>query len=97
MANCVPDPGRDPYDSNQAIPTVLFKRAPQWLTASGMPLCILDVRWLSLFVLPSYRRFQVLVADAGQLGSAALRVEESLLPLLGSLIGFRLFIVLERE
>jgi SAM-dependent methyltransferase len=97
VTNCVPDPAKDPYASNQAIPTVLFKRAPQWLAASGMPLRILDVRWLSLFAYPLTGGFKSWSLIPVNWVAPLLRVEDFLLPLLGSVMGFRLLIAMEKE
>jgi len=97
MANCVPDPGRDPYDSNQAIPTVLFKRAPQWLAASGMPLRVIGTDWLSLFVYPLTGGFKSWSLMPVNWVAPLLQIEKFLLPMLGSLMGFRLLIAMEKE
>jgi len=96
VADCVPDPAKDPYASNQAIPTLLFKRAPQWFAEAGTPLRIVDARWLSLFVYPLTGGFKSWSLMPASWVAPLLRVEDLLLPLLGPLMGFRLLVVLEK-
>lgn len=96
-ADCVPDPGKDPYASNQAIPTLLFKRSPQWLAAAGLPLRIVEAGWLSLFVYPLTGGFKSWSLMPVTWVAPLLRVEDLLLPLLGPLMGFRLLVALEKD
>lgn len=90
-------PGRNPFDANQAIPTLLFRRAGLAALAAALPaLRPVARRRLSLFAYPlsgGFRRWTLVPAAAvGPL----LRVEDALLPVLGPLMAFRLLAVLER-
>ncbi len=96
-ADCRLDPDKDPYDSNQAIPTILFKRSPQTFAKSNTSLRVVTAEWLSLFVYPltgGFKRWSLMPAA---LVSVLLRVEDLLLPLLGRLAAFRLMVVIEKK
>lgn len=95
--DCVPDPLKDPYASNQAIPTILFKREPRWLAAAGTGLRVVACRWLSLFVYPMTGGFKSWSLMPAALVSPLLRLEEWILPVLGPLMAFRLMAVLEKS
>ncbi len=95
-ADCVLDPAKDPYTSNQAIPTILFKRSTQWLAASRSSLRVVDAHWLSLFVYPLTGGFKAWSLMPASWVKPLLRVEEMLLPLLGRWMAFRLLVVLEK-
>lgn len=96
-AACVLDPAKDPYASNQAIPTILFKRSLQWLGASESRLRVVNSCWLSLFVYPLTGGFKAWSLMPASWVAPLLRVEEFLLPLLGRLMAFRLLVVLEKS
>ncbi len=93
------DPQRDPFDSNQAIPSLLFKnpairkrfetRFPQF--------SIVENRWLSLFAYPMSGGFKNWSLVNGALARGLIRLEDCLLPVLGPVMGFRLFTVLEKS
>jgi SAM-dependent methyltransferase len=95
-SDCVLDSDKDPYASNQAIPTILFKRSLHWLAASGATLRVVESRWLSLFVYPLTGGFKAWSLMPVSWVNPLLRVEEFLLPLLGRLMAFRLLVVLEK-
>jgi SAM-dependent methyltransferase len=95
--DCMPDPSKDPYASNQAIPTILFKRAPHWLAAAGTSLQVRTATWLSLFVYPLTGGFKSWSLMPSVCVSPLLRLEGLLLPLLGGLMGFRLMVILEKR
>lgn len=89
---------RDPFEANVAIPTLLFfgrdherfqKLYPQFR--------IIQRRWLALFAYPLTGGFH----DISFLPALAVRpllaIERLLLPLLGPLMAFRMFVVLERR
>ena len=90
--------GDDPWDSNQAIPTLMFFRRGLRRLAADVPgLEVVSVRWLSLFAYPLSGGFKSWSLFPPGLVPAALRAEEWLLPFLGRLLAFRLMIVLERR
>jgi len=89
--------GRDPYDSNQAIPTRLFGRDRHRLEAACPDLRVREVRRLSLFAYPLSGGFRPWSLIPAGLVGPLLRLEDRLLPLLGPLMAFRLLGVLERR
>ncbi len=90
-------PGRDPYLSNQAVPTLLFGRFGRALAGAVPTLELGERRSISLWAYPlsgGFQRWSLLPAAAAP---ALLAIEHALEPLLGRLIGFRLLVVLERR
>jgi SAM-dependent methyltransferase len=93
------DPSRDPYDANQAVPTLLFggrdRREAFERRVPGLAVATAD--WLALAVYPlsgGFRPWSLVPAAAvGPL----LALEDGLAPLLGRLFGFRLLVVLQRR
>lgn len=92
---------RDPYDANQAIPSLLFGplfgRHRRRFEVAFPEFAIRDVRPVSLFAYPlsgGFRRWSLVPAAAvGPL----LRIEALLAPVLGPIFAFRLIVVLERR
>jgi SAM-dependent methyltransferase len=95
--DCVPDPDKDPYDSNQAIPTILFQRSPHLLKEGATSLRIVSVQWLSLFAYPLSGGFKPWSLIPRKLVTPFLRLEDLLLPFLGRFMAFRLMVVLEKK
>ncbi len=96
LAEATPDPARDPYDANQAVPTILFRRARARFERRFPDLAVREVRLLSLFAYPlsgGFRRWSLIPTWAVK---PALALEAALLPLLGGFMAFRLFVMLER-
>lgn len=90
-------PGRDPWDANIAIPTLLFVRNPQHFSKIFPELPILSAERLSLFAYPlsgGFRSWSLLPAWAVR---PLLRAEAVLMPVLGPLMAFRLMVVLARR
>ena len=91
------DPKRGPYDANQAIPTLLFRRHRAKFEHHFPYFRLRSVRYLSLFAYPlsgGYRRWSLVPTV---LVRPLLFAEDGLLPLLGPAMAFRLFILLERR
>ncbi len=92
-----PNPARDPYDANQAIPTLLFRRASGRFNRTFPGLTSREVRFLSLLAYPlsgGFRSWSLIPAIAvGPL----LALESLLGPVLGPMMGFRFFVVIERR
>jgi SAM-dependent methyltransferase len=91
-----PDAARDPYDSNQAIPTLLASRDRARLTKLLPSLRLARTDWFSLWVYPlsgGFKSWSLLPDRAGQ---ALLSVEKKLEPTLGRLFGFRLLTMMEK-
>ncbi len=89
------DPG-NPWDSNQAIPTLLFRRDARKLAATMPGLRLLRADWLSLFAYPLSGGFKAWSLLPGFAATPLLRLEDRLMPALGPLMAFRLLTVLER-
>jgi len=88
----------DPFDSNQAIPTLLFQRqAHRMRLVSEVPgLRPVDRSWLSLFAYPLSGGFQRWSLLPGALTGPLLALEQRLLPFIGPIMAFRLLVVMER-
>lgn len=95
--NCQLNPNKDPYESNQAIPTILFKRSPQLFHKANTSLRIADARWLSLIAYPLTGGFKSWSLIPEKWVDPLLRIEDRLLPLLGGLMAFRLLVVLVKD
>jgi len=87
----------NPWDSNQAIPTLLFRRDADKLAAAIPGLRLLRTDWLSLFAYPLSGGFKAWSLLPAKAAPALLRLEDTLMPLLGPLMAFRLLAVLERQ
>lgn len=88
---------KDPYDSNQAIPTLLFKKHMAAFKKCYPCLRPITVSWLSLWAFPlsgGYKRWSLIPAI---MIKPLLAVEKVVMPLLGRVCAFRLFVILERE
>jgi SAM-dependent methyltransferase len=91
-----PTPGRDPFESNQAIPTLLAGRRRGELERAFPGLRVVARTRLSLFAYPlsgGFRRWSLVPA---WLVRPLLALERLLQPVLAPIMGFRLFLVVER-
>lgn len=86
----------DPYDANQAVPTLLFGRHRARFAARFPAFRLDSRRYLSVLAYPLSGGFKRWTLLPGPLADAALAIDEALAPLLGRLMGFRLFVVLTR-
>ena len=92
-----PDPKRDPYDSNQAIPTLMFFRHQKQFTKKFPGFSLKKIHRCGLIAVPlsgGFRRWSLIPAWAI---SVVTRLEKILIPVLGSLMGFRMLVILERR
>lgn len=91
-------PDRDPFDANQAIPTLLFRAAGQSALARAVPaLHVVEKSLLSLWAYPLSGGFRPWTLVPAAAVPALLRVERLALPLLGPLAAFRLLGVIEKR
>lgn len=97
LADAAPTPGRDPYDANQAIPTLLFRRAPERFARLFPDLALRRAALLSLFAFPLSGGFRAWSLIPAALVRPLLALETALAPLLGPLMAFRLLVVIERR
>lgn len=91
------DPNRNPFDSNQAIPTLLFERNQDELRRDYPELKVIKNDRFSLFTFVlsgGLRRWSLMPSF---IVPVALRVESLLTPLLKNLMAFRLMVVVERQ
>jgi SAM-dependent methyltransferase len=97
FAHVPPIPQRDPYDANQAIPALLFRRRRAEFEHRFPDFRLATVRNLSLFAYPlsgGFRRWSLIPAF---LVRPLLLVEDGLLIVLGPVMAFRLLVTLERR
>jgi SAM-dependent methyltransferase len=89
----------DPWDSNQAIPSLMFgsRAAIARVEAEVPSLAVLRSEWLSLLAYPLSGGFQAWSLCPSVFAGPLLAVEEWLRGPLGRTIGFRQMIVLERR
>lgn len=87
----------DPYDANQAVPTLMFVRHPDRLDQVAPGLRLTRVEHLSLFAYPLSGGMKPWGLIPAALVETLLRLENRLAPVLGRLIGFRLMAVLDRR
>lgn len=92
-----PDPKRNPYDSNQAIPTLIATRHRARFEMLAPQLRIAASEWFSFLAYPlsgGFKRWSLLTAAGAKRMIAA---ERRLEPLLGRFAGFRILTVYERR
>jgi SAM-dependent methyltransferase len=96
LGDGAPDPRRDPYESNQAIPTLLATRDCDQFHRLCSTLRIASVQWFSLAAYPLSGGFQPW-SSIGEGGARRLlRVERALEQMLGRLTGFRMLLIVEK-
>src|SRR5262249_15590674 len=91
-----PDPKRDPYDSNQAIPTLLATRDRERLHRLFPALRIASVDWFSLAAYPLSGGFKPWSLISAGLARRMLALERTLEPALGRFTAFRMMLVVEK-
>ena len=98
FADVTINPARDPFDANQAVPTLLFaKPAACRRVESVIPsLRVQGVEWLSLFAYPMSGGFQKWSLIPAALVGPMLSLEEKMPEGIRRLIAFRMMVVLER-
>lgn len=88
---------RDPFDSNQAIPTLLFGRAHAAFRQAFPTLALIERRYISLLAYPLSGGFRRWSLVPGTLTSPILALERVIEGVLGPLLAFRLMVVLEKR
>jgi SAM-dependent methyltransferase len=96
LADGRPDPLRDPYDSNQAIPTILATRDRARFHDQFRDLRIVRVDWFAFAAYPLSGVFQPWSLIGAGMARRLLRIERAIEPVLGRLAGFRMLIVIEK-
>jgi SAM-dependent methyltransferase len=88
---------RDPFDANQAIPTLLFNAANRPRLSELVPeLTVRHVDWLSLFAFPLSGGFKPWCLIPSQLAAAVVKLEDTLPIAIRRFFGFRIFAALEK-
>jgi SAM-dependent methyltransferase len=91
-----PTPDRDPYAANQAIPTLLARESERFHRLIP-ELRVAEVSWFSLIVYPLSGGFKPWALVSEGMARQGMRLERRLERALGSLLGFRMLIVIERQ
>jgi len=92
-----PDPRRDPYESNQAGPTLLATRARERFHRRFPALHIARVDWFAFVAYPLSGGFQrwSLVGEAAV--RRLLKIERTVEPALGRFMAFRMMLIVEKS
>lgn len=91
------DPARDPYDSNQAIPTLITTRDRRRFHEMFPSLSIVEARWFSFLVYPLSGGFKPWSLVPAKAAGPLLKFESFLERPLGRLFGFRLLLAIEKK
>ena len=92
-----PTKERDPYDSNQAIPTLLATRYRGQLAHKLPCLRVTEVQWFSFLAYPLSGGFKSWSLLPDSVAKPLLSLEKRVEPVLGPLFGFRMLLVLEKS
>jgi SAM-dependent methyltransferase len=90
------DPNRQPFDANQAIPSLLFTRHPDRMQKRFPSLKVVKSEHISLFVYPLSGGFRSWCLVPAFLVQPLLRLEGVLAPVVGRWMAFRLFTTIEK-
>ena len=92
------NPDRDPFDANQAVPTLMFATpAARRRVEEAIPsLRVRSVNWLSLLAYPMSGGFKSWSLMPAPLVPAMLALEEKIPETVRRQIAFRMMVVLER-
>lgn len=98
FADVAINPDRDPFDANQAVPTLLFatSAARRQVEKTIPSLRVRSVKWLSLFAYPMSGGFQGWSLMPAALVRPMLALEQKVPEAVRRRIAFRMMVVLER-
>jgi SAM-dependent methyltransferase len=96
LAEGSPDPKRDPYDSNQAIPTLIATRDRTRFHDLFPNLKLSRVDWFSFIVYPLSGGFKKWSLIPAGLAQPVLAVERAIEPIFGRFTAFRMMLVVEK-
>src|SRR5262245_19507172 len=91
-----PDPKRDPYDSNQAITTLLATRDRERFHRLFPMLRIASVEWFALAAYPLSGGFKPWSLISAGIARRMLALERALEPAIGRFAAFRMMLVVEK-
>jgi len=100
MGECTTNPEKDPYHSNQAIPTLLFGKYLKFFKEKYTSLTLLEHKWMSIFVYQMSGGFKAWSLIPYRFVNNLLKIErriQRVFPFLGSIVAFRLKVVLEKK
>ena len=97
LADGVPDPNRDPYSANQAIPTLLATRDRDRFHRLFPDLGITRVDWFSFAAYPLSGGFKAWSLVSERITRRMLAIERALEPRFGRLIAFRMMLIVEKR
>lgn len=97
LSDVTADPYRQPFDANQAIPTLLFGRYQCRLKKMFPKLNIIRLQRLSLFAYPLSGGFRSWCLVPTSVVESLISLERLLSPLLGRLMAFRMLVILEKN
>lgn len=97
LADGAPDLNRQPFDANQAIPTLTFGRFRGHFSQRFPQLAVAHVERLSFFAYPLSGGFRPWCPLPRRLVTPLLKIEDVLAPIFGRLLGFRLFVAIEKK
>lgn len=97
LTDGAPDPKRDPYDSNQAIPTLIATRDRARFHQIAPELTLAEESWFSFFAYPLSGGFKPWTLIPAGLAKPVLGLERALEKPLGRLLGFRLLLRIDRK
>ncbi len=92
----VADPNRDPYNSNQAIPSLIATRHSAQFHRLFPDLRIVRTDWFSFFAYPLSGGFKPWSLISAPAATWMLRIENAIEPILGRTAGFRMTLVIEK-
>jgi SAM-dependent methyltransferase len=91
------DPKRDPFDANQAIPSLLANQYRQAMNQEIPQLTLTSVAYISLWAYPLSGGFRSWCLIPQRFARPLLNFEKKIEKLLGRLLGFRLFMIWEKQ
>jgi hypothetical protein len=96
LAEGIPHPGRNPYESNQAIPTVLATRERDRFHLLFPELRVARVEWFALAAYPLSGGFKPWSLVGAGMARRMLRIERAIEPVLGRFMAFRMMLTVEK-
>ena len=90
-------PDRKPFDANQAIPTLLFGKHREVFSSKFPGFQIVENTFMSLWTYPLSGGFKPWSIVPSFAVKPLLAIEKKIEPFLGSTLGFRLLVVLEKK
>ena len=97
LAEGLPDPNRDPYDSNQAIPTLIATRDRDRFHQRFPSLKIGRIDWFSFLLYPLSGGFKAWSLVPQNLAAGMIAMETQVEGIFGRIAAFRMMLVIEKR